>query len=186
MLTVVMQLDGRELQWYGKVSVFQYEPTVPANLSRFPAIVEDASRCYVLMVDGVDESSYNPDFDWSRHLPAEVILDRREHDKSVRFSLSLGLTRPHLPPSQAPGPPLQILHIVVSANRARAVLARHVPRAPSARVADAAQDDALLAHAAQRPRGVGHGVFRRSPDTGSQDATTLPRESQGLHGRRVP
>jgi len=35
----------------------------------------------VLLVDGVDESNYNPDFDWSRHLPPEIFLERREHDK---------------------------------------------------------------------------------------------------------
>jgi hypothetical protein len=34
-----------------------------------------------LLVDGADQSKYNPDFEWSRHLPSAVELDRWEHDK---------------------------------------------------------------------------------------------------------
>jgi Fungal specific transcription factor domain len=56
--------------------------------SRFPALPDDT---YVLLVDGVPSSSYNPAFDWSRHLAPNVPLDRPTHDK---FVLTLQLTSP--------------------------------------------------------------------------------------------
>jgi hypothetical protein len=74
------QFEGQDLQRYGKTSIFQYTPALPASHSRFPEI-EDPTRCYVLLVEGVDQSKYNPDFEWSRHLPSTVELDRWEHDK---------------------------------------------------------------------------------------------------------
>ncbi|KAJ6565451.1 hypothetical protein DFH09DRAFT_919459 [Mycena vulgaris] len=46
-----------------------------------PDDVENPDASYVLLVDGVDAVGYDPDFDWSRHLPPEVPLKRREHDK---------------------------------------------------------------------------------------------------------
>ena len=78
-----LQLEGQDLQRYGKTSIFQYAPVPPGSRSRFPDIVED-DRCYVLLVDGVDQSKYNPDFDWSRHLPNTVEMNRWEHDKYDR------------------------------------------------------------------------------------------------------
>ncbi|KAJ7481445.1 hypothetical protein FB451DRAFT_990665, partial [Mycena latifolia] len=45
-----------------------------------------ASGTYVLLVDGVDASGYDPDFDWARHLPPEVPLSRKEHDKILDLS----------------------------------------------------------------------------------------------------
>ncbi|KAF8892873.1 hypothetical protein BD779DRAFT_1507469 [Infundibulicybe gibba] len=49
--------------------------------SRFPAITEHPEATYTLLVDGVGDTPFNPDFDWSRHLPSVVPLDRRTHDK---------------------------------------------------------------------------------------------------------
>ncbi|KAJ7704480.1 hypothetical protein B0H17DRAFT_1039775 [Mycena rosella] len=47
---------------------------------------KDASQSYVLLVDGVDTVGHDSDFDWSRHLPPEVPLRRKEHDKILDLS----------------------------------------------------------------------------------------------------
>ncbi|KAJ7288486.1 hypothetical protein C8J57DRAFT_1280412 [Mycena rebaudengoi] len=44
---------------------------------------DNPNASYVLLVDGVDDSSCDLSFDWSRHLPPEVPLDRKEHDKML-------------------------------------------------------------------------------------------------------
>ena len=36
---------------------------------------------YILIVDAGSEVHYNPDFEWARHLPSAVPLDRRSHDR---------------------------------------------------------------------------------------------------------
>jgi hypothetical protein len=46
-------------------------------------MVDKPGACYVLQLDGVDVSQTHPDIDWSRYLPPEVHLGRREHDKYV-------------------------------------------------------------------------------------------------------
>ncbi|KAJ7481446.1 hypothetical protein FB451DRAFT_128986 [Mycena latifolia] len=46
----------------------------------------NASGAYVLLIDGVDIPEYDPDFDWARHLPPEVLLSRKEHDKILDLS----------------------------------------------------------------------------------------------------
>jgi hypothetical protein len=51
--------------------------------SQFQAIAENPDATSVLLVDDVDVSHYNPDFDWSRHLPSNVHLDRKSHDEFV-------------------------------------------------------------------------------------------------------
>ncbi|KAJ7201053.1 hypothetical protein GGX14DRAFT_658872 [Mycena pura] len=57
--------------------------------------VDNPHASYVLLVDGVDEAHAHPDIDWSRHLPATVGLDRKEHDKildiSFKFWVGWGL-----------------------------------------------------------------------------------------------
>lgn len=55
----------------------------PPAVSRLWTISENPDECYTLLVDGADESHFNPNFDWSRHLPSEVHIDRREHDRHV-------------------------------------------------------------------------------------------------------
>ncbi|KAJ7721047.1 hypothetical protein B0H16DRAFT_1699809 [Mycena metata] len=44
----------------------------------------DAS--YILCVDDMDIAHCHPNIDWSRHLPPEVSLDRREHDEILAFA----------------------------------------------------------------------------------------------------
>ncbi|KAF7360474.1 Zn(2)-C6 fungal-type domain-containing protein [Mycena venus] len=48
---------------------------------RVQEVVENPNASYVLQVEGIDVSRSHPEIDWSRHLPPEVILERREHDK---------------------------------------------------------------------------------------------------------
>ncbi|GLB39659.1 putative fungal specific transcription factor [Lyophyllum shimeji] len=76
-----LKLEEGNLLLHGNTAVFRFapEPVIPQVASRFP-LNSQAPR-YVLLVDGVDEQNYNPDFDWSRYLPASVPLDRKEHDK---------------------------------------------------------------------------------------------------------
>ena len=59
--------------------------------SRFPAIAENLDATYVLLVDDVDDSHFNPNFDWSRHLPSNGPLDRRSHDKFVPYLFSFNM-----------------------------------------------------------------------------------------------
>jgi hypothetical protein len=49
----------------------------------------ETSETYILLVEGADLSTYNPDFDWSRYLPVEVPMERVEHDKYVYFMSKL-------------------------------------------------------------------------------------------------
>ncbi|KXN81352.1 Nitrogen assimilation transcription factor nit-4, partial [Leucoagaricus sp. SymC.cos] len=69
---------------HGGPSPFRYlsETTPPRpTSSRLWSISEDPTQSYTLQIDGANESHYNPSFDWSRHLPHEVPLQRKEHDK---------------------------------------------------------------------------------------------------------
>lgn len=61
--------------------------------SRFSVLAENSDETYVLLVNGVQSSNYNPAFDWSRHLAPNVPLDRPSHDK---FVLTLQFAGPHL------------------------------------------------------------------------------------------
>ena len=63
------------------MSPFRFRKERATQPSRFPAILENPRAMYVLIVDSESEAHYNPDFDWSRHLPSAVPLDRRTHDK---------------------------------------------------------------------------------------------------------
>ncbi|KAJ7032129.1 hypothetical protein C8F04DRAFT_1359758 [Mycena alexandri] len=47
---------------------------------------ERPSTSYILLVDGVEESQSHQYIDWSRYLPAEVTLTRKEHDKILDLS----------------------------------------------------------------------------------------------------
>lgn len=73
--------DQDDLQLYGPCSIFRLAPTAPGRTPRLPEIFEDRRARYVLQVDGADETFCNPNFDWSRHLPREVFMERKEHDK---------------------------------------------------------------------------------------------------------
>ena len=55
--------------------------TRPPPPPRFQDLADNPHETYVLMLPGTDQSGINVDFDWSRHLPDDVPLDRRSHDK---------------------------------------------------------------------------------------------------------
>lgn len=86
MLTKVMslyQLQDRDLFFYGIAAPFRFEevPVSPEtrSSSRFPKMMNTPR--HVLQLTDSDGSNYDPDFDWSRHLPDIVPLDRKEHDR---------------------------------------------------------------------------------------------------------
>ncbi|KAF7360479.1 Zn(2)-C6 fungal-type domain-containing protein [Mycena venus] len=59
-------------------------PTITDSTNAAPRIqevIENPNASYVLQVEGIDVSQPHPEIDWSRYLPPEVILERREHDK---------------------------------------------------------------------------------------------------------
>ncbi|KAJ7151912.1 hypothetical protein C8R43DRAFT_846056, partial [Mycena crocata] len=76
-----LKLEDTDLFLHGITAPFRFATKHPGRPSRFPEIIDNPSASYVLIVDGVDEAHYNPDFDWSRYLPSQVPLDRREHDR---------------------------------------------------------------------------------------------------------
>ncbi|KAF7329730.1 Zn(2)-C6 fungal-type domain-containing protein [Mycena kentingensis (nom. inval.)] len=94
-LTVPLQrlkIDGKfggKLLLNGMTAPFRYtvatedrvapSPTSPIDLS-------DASYSYILLTDGVNEKDAHPGIDWARHLPPDVPLTRREHDKIIDLS----------------------------------------------------------------------------------------------------
>ncbi|KAF8961449.1 hypothetical protein BDZ97DRAFT_1829377, partial [Flammula alnicola] len=74
--TQSLKVHRREwmIHHYGNTAPFPF--TIPR-----PRRKPDAT--YVLLTDGIPDDHYNPDFDWSRHLPDAVPLDRRSHDKAL-------------------------------------------------------------------------------------------------------
>ena len=60
---------------------------------QFPPPAENSDDTYVLLVNRVQSSNYNPAVDWSRHLAPNVPLDRSSHDK---FVPTLQLAGPYL------------------------------------------------------------------------------------------
>ncbi|KAF9453398.1 hypothetical protein P691DRAFT_755650 [Macrolepiota fuliginosa MF-IS2] len=79
-----LRLNEGGLLLHGATAPFRYisEPErLPPPVPRLWTISENPDECYILLVGGADESHFNPNFDWSRYLPPEVHLDRREHDK---------------------------------------------------------------------------------------------------------
>ncbi|KAF7360526.1 Zn(2)-C6 fungal-type domain-containing protein [Mycena venus] len=64
-------------------------PTITGGMNTTPRVqqvVENPNASYVLQVEGIDVSRSHPKIDWSRHLPPDVILERREHDKVLDLS----------------------------------------------------------------------------------------------------
>ncbi|KAF6746001.1 fungal-specific transcription factor domain-containing protein [Ephemerocybe angulata] len=86
---------GTDLITYGSTSVFRMYPHETQQSWRHP------KDKYDLLLDGGNGSNYDPDFDWSRHLPTTLPLNRREHDKALdllfKFATSWCLqVDPHL------------------------------------------------------------------------------------------
>lgn len=79
------QLQDGDLNFYGSFSPFAHVQ-VPQGASLPRQAYENHNSRYVLLIDDAPGIPYDPNCDWSRHLPAEVPLHRRDHDKSVSFS----------------------------------------------------------------------------------------------------
>lgn len=67
--------------FYGNAAPFRFANALPKHVSIIPDVELDLSARYMLMVEGADQTHYNPDFDWSRYLPSQVPLKREEHDR---------------------------------------------------------------------------------------------------------
>ncbi|KAJ6588295.1 fungal-specific transcription factor domain-containing protein [Mycena capillaripes] len=85
--TQCLKLDDRlgGLLLHGVTAPFRFGNRPPNEVARIPKVVENPDT-YVLQVDGVDISQSHPDIDWSRHLPPEVPMDRKQHDKILDLS----------------------------------------------------------------------------------------------------
>nr|GAT52865.1 predicted protein [Mycena chlorophos] len=83
-----LKLDNGKLLYSGITDPFRYiEPSEPDRLQPpMPERPSSPNPTYVLLVDGIDERDAHPNIDWSRHLPPELPLDRREHDKILDLS----------------------------------------------------------------------------------------------------
>ncbi|KAJ6588309.1 hypothetical protein B0H19DRAFT_203041 [Mycena capillaripes] len=86
--TQYLKLDDRlgGLLLHGVTAPFRFGNRFPNEVARIPKVVENPDTAYVLQVDGVDISQSHPDIDWSRHLPPEVPMDRKQHDKILDLS----------------------------------------------------------------------------------------------------
>ncbi|KAJ3790104.1 fungal-specific transcription factor domain-containing protein [Lentinula aff. detonsa] len=79
-----LTLDERDLVLYGNVAPFRFAntaTTLPKHISIIPDVETDFGARYMLLVDGADQTYYDLKFDWSRYLPSQVPLDRKEHDR---------------------------------------------------------------------------------------------------------
>ncbi|KAJ7052776.1 hypothetical protein C8F01DRAFT_997753 [Mycena amicta] len=72
---------GGGLALQGSTTPLRFEHRTKASMSpQAMASMEDDAVSYVLLVDGVDEADAHPSLDWSRHLPQDVKISRRDHD----------------------------------------------------------------------------------------------------------
>ncbi|KAJ7268225.1 hypothetical protein B0H12DRAFT_1097560 [Mycena haematopus] len=74
---------------------FRVDNNPQNKAARIPQVPEVTAASYVLQVDGVDISQSGPDVDWSRYLPPEITMSKREHDKifdlQFKFHSMLGI-----------------------------------------------------------------------------------------------
>jgi hypothetical protein len=109
---------------FGITTPFRFVAKPPKEMSRSPDIIQNPSASYVLLVDGIDAISCDLNFDWSRHLPPEVPLNRKEHDKYVlQHSPDIGSTW-----SKDTRSFLQVLQHLLSPRYPFLLSQRHVPR----------------------------------------------------------
>ncbi|KAJ7764606.1 fungal-specific transcription factor domain-containing protein [Mycena maculata] len=71
---------------HGITSPFQFGNRLPHEVSRLTYVTEKSPASYLLLLEGVEVSGASPDIDWSRYLPPEVKMDRKEHDKILDLS----------------------------------------------------------------------------------------------------
>ncbi|KAF9026866.1 hypothetical protein BDZ89DRAFT_832235 [Hymenopellis radicata] len=82
-----LKLHDSDLFFYGIAAPFRFQevPVSPktTSLSRFPKMMNTPR--HVLQLTDSDGNHYDPNFDWSRHLPDTVPLDRKEHDRIINL-----------------------------------------------------------------------------------------------------
>ncbi|KAJ7291268.1 hypothetical protein C8J57DRAFT_1043741 [Mycena rebaudengoi] len=69
------------LQFLKASSLTELYPSSATSPSNEPSRSQNIVGSVASSVDGVDETACDLNFDWSRHLPKEIPLDRKEHDK---------------------------------------------------------------------------------------------------------
>jgi len=74
-------LEDYDFRLYGPTSIFRLSPKKPQRVSRLSDIAATPSESYTLLADGIDESSCDLSIDFSRYLPRDIYLPRREHDR---------------------------------------------------------------------------------------------------------
>ncbi|KAG6811774.1 hypothetical protein H0H92_005904 [Tricholoma furcatifolium] len=79
--TMNLQLEDGSLIHHGNTAIFRFAPEQPIILHTSRFTQNSQLPQYTLLVENYDKEAYNPDFDWSRYLPASVPLDRKEHDR---------------------------------------------------------------------------------------------------------
>ncbi|KAJ3827917.1 fungal-specific transcription factor domain-containing protein [Lentinula raphanica] len=80
-----LTLGERDLVLYGNAAPFRFAKVV-STLPKHNPVIDwhvkiDLNTPYMLLVDEAAQTHYNPHFDWSRYLPSQVPLDRKEHDR---------------------------------------------------------------------------------------------------------
>ncbi|KAK6974960.1 Zn(2)-C6 fungal-type domain-containing protein [Favolaschia claudopus] len=89
-LTTPMQrlkLDDGHLLLHGITAPFRFSDKINNRSSRIASPHGGSTLSYVLQLDA-DDSSNCPEVDWARHLPSEVNLDKKEHDKILHLSFT--------------------------------------------------------------------------------------------------
>ncbi|KAJ3753538.1 hypothetical protein EV360DRAFT_53319 [Lentinula raphanica] len=82
-----LTVSERDLVLYGNAAPFRFAKVV-STLPKHNPVIDwhvkiDLNTPYMLLVDEAAQTHYNPHFDWSRYLPSQVPLDRKEHDRQV-------------------------------------------------------------------------------------------------------
>lgn len=131
--------------FYGAAAPFRFAEVPVIRNSRLPDIVDNPAARYVLLLDGVDESYYDPYLEWSRYLPSSVGLDRREHDKQVNTFSTIPFKANLIP--KIARPLVQVLHLLVLARRTSTLPQRHVQSPQRPCIPDSSQNASLLAYA---------------------------------------
>ncbi|KAF7297474.1 Zn(2)-C6 fungal-type domain-containing protein [Mycena indigotica] len=84
MPTERLKLDERDLLSLGNTTPFRFSQprAVPSTTSLVTRDhLSSDSGSYTLLLDGVAESQADLACDWTRHLPSDIVFDRREHDR---------------------------------------------------------------------------------------------------------
>ncbi|KAF8624671.1 hypothetical protein AX17_007002 [Amanita inopinata Kibby_2008] len=74
-----LKFEAGNLFSYGNLAAFRFASEESTILQTSP--IDTPDKTYSLMIDGAHIPNQDYDFDWSRHLPSIVPLERGEHDR---------------------------------------------------------------------------------------------------------